>query len=85
MTAAELAYLSRLPIGQRITVLRARFHWTQQDLAEIAGMSKSYIEKIEQGKRQVERLSILHRIEDALGVLNVLVTRPVPAAVRRVA
>lgn len=86
MTPVELAYLDRLPVGRRIALLRNRRGWNRKTLAGFAGLSASYIDKIERGVRPHIRLTTLHRIEDALGVPNVLVTRPVTApAGRRVA
>lgn len=66
--------LSMLPSVERIAERRKRLDLTQSQLAELAGVSQSYIAKLEAGKieasyRKVKAiLEALQRIEDGRGV-----------------
>ncbi|MBP7815527.1 MAG: helix-turn-helix transcriptional regulator [Phenylobacterium sp.] len=55
-------------IGERIARLRLERNWTQADLAEAAGVSKSTIERLENGSST--QLSNLLRALRALGTLE---------------
>ncbi len=57
----------RLRIGLRIRDLRMQQHLSQQDLADRAGITKSNVCNIEQGKYSVG-LDVLNKIAVALGV-----------------
>ncbi|MCA8938226.1 MAG: cobalamin-dependent protein [Planctomycetes bacterium] len=54
-------------IGARITTLRKDKRWSQQELADSAGLDRSYVSSLERGKQNVS-LSALKRVADALGV-----------------
>lgn len=54
-------------IGCRIAELRKRRDWTQEQLAEAAKLTTSYVARIEAGKRQA-RLESLANLSGALGV-----------------
>ena len=53
-------------VGKRIAKLREEKGWTQKRLAKIAGLSKSYIASIEEGKRPGIKAAAM--IAEALGV-----------------
>ncbi len=55
-------------LGQRIQETRRARGWTQEDLAHHAGLDFSYVNQLENGKRNPS-LSTLHKIAAALGVL----------------
>ena len=56
-------------IGRRIALLRQKFGWTQQRLADEVGISLSYLSKIEAAhSRKVFSLSVLFAIADALRI-----------------
>ncbi len=54
-------------LGQRIQQARRAKSWTQEDLAHYAGLDFSYLNQLENGKRNPS-LSTLHKIATALGV-----------------
>ncbi|MBB4960755.1 transcriptional regulator with XRE-family HTH domain [Micromonospora polyrhachis] len=50
---------------------------TQQVFANRIGKSKSWVDKVERGVRQLERLSVIEAVAEALGVTpEILLTRP---------
>ena len=53
--------------GDRIKTARERRRWTQERLAEAAGISKSFLSDIENDKRNISSGSAL-KISDALGI-----------------
>lgn len=59
-------------IGVNILYHRRIKHWTQEELARRAGISKSYLSQIERGTFEKDdgcaSLSTLYRIADALNV-----------------
>lgn len=57
----------RVRIGQRIVELRKQQGITQVQLADAIGVKQSSIARIESGKH-AQRLDVLSRIADALGV-----------------
>lgn len=57
----------RQRIGKRIAELRAEKGLTQEKLAELSGVGRSHIVRIENGYYSV-RLDILTKLGDALGV-----------------
>jgi transcriptional regulator with XRE-family HTH domain len=69
-------------LGQRIQAVRKRRGLTQDELARVAGVSKSLISKLEQGDLSDTRLETAHKIAAALEVpTSALVPRgdaPVP-------
>ncbi len=54
-------------LGQRIQEARRVKGWTQEDLAHHAGLDFSYLNQLENGKRNPS-LSTLYKIAAALGV-----------------
>ena len=63
-------------IARRLKELRKERNWTQQKLAEKAGLSFNAITKIEQGAAKHPTLKTLLKLADAFGVsLDVLVGR----------
>src|SRR5512132_901855 len=65
---------------QRVRYWRERRRLTQEVAAGLMGYSASWLQKVEQGVRVVDRLSVLCRIAEALGVNpNELLTDLPPA------
>lgn len=66
-------------IGKQLKYYRRREGLTQEELAEIAGFSRSYYTEIETGKRNISILN-LYRIANALDIslIDVLHTEPSP-------
>lgn len=54
-------------LGKRVRALRTAHEWSQERLAEEAGMHRTYMWGIEQGTRNPS-LRHLSRLADALGV-----------------
>jgi transcriptional regulator with XRE-family HTH domain len=54
-------------VGKRIRTLRQKRGWRQVDLAVAAGVGKTHISDIENGKRELGLLT-LERIANALGL-----------------
>ena len=65
MASQEGKYLA--PFGKHIAVLRRKRGFTQEQLAEKAGLAQRTIASIEQGQRWA-KLSTLHKLAKALGV-----------------
>lgn len=59
--------VEQLKLGTHIRLLRRQYHWNQDELAERAGMSLHYFQRIEQGY-QYPALYMLCKIAAALGV-----------------
>lgn len=55
-------------LSKRIKQLRARRNWTQQDLAEKAGLSFNAVTKIEQGVAEFPTLKTLLKLSKAFGI-----------------
>ena len=53
--------------GDRIRTARERRNWTQEQLAEAAGISKGFLSDIENDKRNISSESAL-KLADALGI-----------------
>ena len=63
-------------IARRLKELRKARNWTQQKLAEKAGLSFNAITKIEQGAAEHPTLKTLIKLADAFGIsLDALVGR----------
>jgi y4mF family transcriptional regulator len=61
-------------IGERIRERRTKLGWTQEQLAQTAGISKSFLSELESGKRSVSADKLLD-LAQALGVsLDYLMT-----------
>ncbi|WP_309223860.1 helix-turn-helix domain-containing protein [Micromonospora sp. CP22] len=57
-----------MPIGRRVAQLRVRRGMSQQVFADRIGKSKSWVDKVERGVRNLDRLSVIHTISGVLGV-----------------
>lgn len=78
VTELDRAYAVRLPIGRRVAYIRHLRGFTQHDLAGLLGYTKSWVEKIEMGRRDLDRLSVLRKIADVLAVdITLLVTEQI--------
>lgn len=58
----------KMPIGDRLKVLRDARDWTQMDLAAAAGIQLGIVSKIEGGTTKDPRWSTVCALADALGV-----------------
>jgi methanogenic corrinoid protein MtbC1/DNA-binding XRE family transcriptional regulator len=54
-------------LGQQIRMLRREQHWSQQELAERAGIDRTYVSGLERGV-QNPSLEVLNRVCSALGI-----------------
>jgi transcriptional regulator with XRE-family HTH domain len=54
--------------GERIAYHRKRLGLSQVEFAGLIGRSDSWVSQVERGVRSVDRLSVLQRVADALGV-----------------
>lgn len=54
--------------GQRIARARKRKGWKQAQLADALGYSTSWVSQVERGVLSLERISVLDRVADVLGV-----------------
>ncbi|QOC92437.1 helix-turn-helix domain-containing protein [Micromonospora craniellae] len=57
-----------VPIGRRVAQWRARRRLTQQALADRLGKSKSWVDKVERGARQLDKFSVIQAIAEVLRV-----------------
>ncbi len=57
----------RQEFGDRVRALRTERRWSQEDLAEHAGLHRNYVGGIERGERNVG-LDNIHALADALQV-----------------
>lgn len=55
-------------IAKRLKELRKKFGWSQQKLAEKAGLSYNTITKIEQGAATKPTIQTMIKIADAFGI-----------------
>jgi len=55
-------------LGRKVAMERARYKWTQQELARRADVSQYTISQIEQGKPKRMAVPVLVGLADALGV-----------------
>jgi len=60
--------LGRWPIGRRVAYLRHARGFSQTELAGLVGRSKSWMEKVERGVRQLDRVSVIRELATALRV-----------------
>ncbi|MGH3747842.1 MAG: helix-turn-helix domain-containing protein, partial [Micromonosporaceae bacterium] len=56
------------PIGRRVAYWRQRRKMSQQVFADRIGKSKSWVDKVERGVRQLDKFSVLYEIADVLRV-----------------
>ncbi len=54
--------------GKLVRVYRKQRKWTQEDLAERWGYTRSYISQVESGKRKLDRPSQIHRLAEILEI-----------------
>jgi len=57
----------RLAFGRRVRAIRESKHLSQEELAEIAGLHRTYVSSLERGKRNVG-LDNIFALAGALGV-----------------
>ena len=57
----------RAAFGERVRSLRLQRGWSQEDLAERAGLHRNYVGGMERGERNVALINI-HRVAGALEV-----------------
>ncbi|MFB8003022.1 helix-turn-helix domain-containing protein [Nocardia sp. NPDC056000] len=71
-------------VGQYLQSVRKRRGFTQRELAEMSGVSLSFIRKLEQGERDDARMETLRRLAVALGcpLTTLLGPAPTPPASR---
>lgn len=63
-------------LSKRLKILRKEHSWTQQELAQKAGLSFNAVTKIEQGAAKHPTLKTLIKLSDAFGVsIDTLVGR----------
>lgn len=55
-------------VGERIAYNRKRLDLSQAELAERIGRSGSWVSQVERGVRDIDRLSVLQKVADVLGV-----------------
>ncbi|GIJ25458.1 transcriptional regulator [Micromonospora qiuiae] len=68
MSALDRLERRELPIGRRVAQLRVRRGMSQQVFADRIGKSKSWVDKVERGVRNLDRLSVINTIAGVLGV-----------------
>lgn len=72
---------SRMTHGAAIKALRKAYGIRQDALAKQAGISASYLSRIESGVESPEHNATTHRLANTLGVPIEAITYPVPDAV----
>lgn len=71
-----MVYCQDKMLEQRLKQLRKKAGWSQQKLAEKAGLSYNVITKIEQGVAKRPSIQTMMKLADAFGIsLDVLVER----------
>src|ERR1700751_3046995 len=55
-------------IGEQIAYHRKRLGLSQVELAGLIGRSDSWVSQVERGVRTIDRLSVLQKVADTLGV-----------------
>ena len=60
--------MSPQELGHMLKALRERKGLTQVELAEKAGVTQSYLARLEAGERENPSLDVLKRLAEALGV-----------------
>lgn len=66
-------------VGQRVRYWRLRRGLKQHQFAERVGRSVSWVEKVESGQRTLDRLPMLEKVAEVLGVTVQALTDPVAA------
>ena len=68
-------------LGNRIREKRKSLGWTQEDLADIAGIDRSYIGSVERGKRNLT-FTVLCQIASALRIDVAFLAKGIPEIVK---
>ncbi|MBB0243190.1 helix-turn-helix domain-containing protein [Streptomyces alkaliphilus] len=72
-------------IGQRVRNARLRLGLTQADLAAELRLSQGWVSKVEKGRQELDRTSVINKLAAALHIHpNDLIERPYPTAVEDV-
>jgi transcriptional regulator with XRE-family HTH domain len=66
-------------LGQRVRLKRKALGWTQEELADHAGIDRSYIGGVERGERNLT-FTVLCQICDAFGCDVAEITTDIPKA-----
>lgn len=66
MEKDKIVYDKRKAMGENIRVLRTAQGWTQEQLAQIAGITAANVRSVEAGKYAVN-IDVLTKIAEALG------------------
>lgn len=70
------------PLGERVARQRRRLGLSQVELGARLGRSESWVSQVERGVRSVDRLSVLTKLAEALGVPVAKLTGEAPEMVR---
>jgi transcriptional regulator with XRE-family HTH domain len=62
-----------LPVGERLAMHRRRRGLTQRELGELVGRTGEWVRKVESGQHEIDRVSVLRRVE---ATLNAKLLRP---------
>ncbi|TDB93700.1 XRE family transcriptional regulator, partial [Micromonospora fluostatini] len=76
-----MAYGDDRPIGRRVAYWRGRRGWNQQQLADALGKSKSWVDKVERGVRDLNKVDVLNDLAATLRIDVARLTGVVSASV----
>lgn len=54
------------PIGERLAMHRRNCGLTQRELGELVGRTGEWVRKVEAGQHEIDRVSVLRRVEATL-------------------
>lgn len=57
-----------LSIGERVAIYRKRRGLTQRELGELVGRTDEWVRKVESGRHELDRISILGQVASVLGI-----------------
>lgn len=57
-----------LSVGERVAVYRKRRGLTQRELGELVGRTDEWVRKVESGRRDLDRISVLGQVASVLGI-----------------
>ena len=66
-----------MTVGENIKQLRVSRKWSQQNLADVVGLSRNYISELENNKRNIS-IATLNNLADKLGVPSGLLIDEAP-------